>query len=449
MTSPGRPTEPQTAPSIGRRLWVGLSRSVITAVFVQGSTLALNIFAARTLSQARFGDFLLLVTTIATLGAIGQLASGYTATKYLAELRTRDPERAARVVVVCTGLALLGALATSLTLALAADRVAAVWLRAPHLAHALLLVAGVVPFVVLYGQRAGVLNGLEGYSALASVGVASGVTYLAFGALGLHLHGVEGGVIGVGVSAFLQWLAAERAAAAALRKLGIEPRVRGSLQDCGTVLHFALPASLGGLVSMSAIWIAAAMLVRQTNGSEQLALFGAANAARAMVLFLPQAVAGVGTTMLNNHLGDGHRYRRVFWTSVTLAFGVALIGALGMAVAGQYVLQVFGRNFGAAGGVLHILLFAAVAEASSNTIYQVVQSRAHMWKSAWFILVPRDGLLMLLAYLLTPGMGAVGLAVAYGCAWTLSLAITSVWTWRLGLGTDPMGGDSAPRVAVA
>lgn len=449
MTLRAGVTGPQPPPSIRRRLWVGLSRSVTTAVFVQGSTLALNVFAARTLSQARFGDFLLLVTTIATLGAIGQLASGYTATKYLAELRTRDPARAGRVVTVLAGMAIIGALVTSLTLALASGRVAEAWLRAPHLAHALGQVACVVPFVVLYGQRAGILNGLECYPALARIGVASGVTYLAFGALGLALYGVEGGVIGIGVSAVLQWLFAERAAAAALHQYGIRTWVRGGTQERGTVLHFALPAFLGGLVSMSAIWLAAALLVRQVNGSEQLALFGAANSARAMVLFLPQAVSGVGTTLLNNHLGDSHRYRRVFWTSVALAFGVAVTGALGMTVVGGYVLQIFGRQFDAAGGALRILLVAAVCEATSNTIYQVVQSRAHMWKSAWFIVVPRDGLLILLAYLLTPRLGAAGLAWAYACAWALSLTITSIWTWRLGLGTDPAGGDSGPRVAVA
>lgn len=444
MTPGDAGAEPLPSGPIGRRLWVGLSRSVTTAVFVQGSTLALNIFAARALSQARFGDFLLLVTTIATLGGIGQLASGYTTTKYLAEFRTRDRARAGRIVAVCTGLAIIGALATGLTLALGSEVVAAAWLRAPHLAPTLSLVACVVPFSVLYGQRAGVLNGLESYSTMAWIGAASGITYLAFGALGVHLGGIDGGVIGIGLSAGLQWLLAERAVAGALRQHGVRPRMSGAMQDAGTVFHFALPASLGGLVSMSAIWVSAAMLVRQPNGSEQLALFGAANSARAMVLFLPQAVSGVGTTLLNNHLGDASRYRRVFRTSVALAFAVAVTGALGMALVGGYVLQIFGRHFDAAGGALHILLFAAVCESSSNTIYQVIQSRAHMWKSAWFIVLPRDGVLMLLACLLTPGWGAVGLAWAYACAWALSLAITSVWTWRLGLGAEPSA-ETAPH----
>jgi O-antigen/teichoic acid export membrane protein len=443
---PGSGSAPAVRPqAIGRRLWRGVSRTLVTAVFVQGSTLALNLFAARLLSRAEFGDFLLLVATTTTIGALGQVASGYTATKYLAEFRTRDRDRAGRIGAACLSLGIIGGVIAAAALALGADWLSAEWLRTPHLQRAFLAVAAFVPFVTLNGQRAGVLAGLESYTTAAAVGAVGGIAYFVLGAVGLVTGGLVGGVIGLGIAAVMQWVVAEYAVRRALAAHGIRAAARPTREDNALVVHFAVPAALGGISSLVTIWLAGALLVRHAGGGDEFALFGVANTARTMVLFVPQALASVGTTLLNHHLGDAPHYRRVFWSSVGLAVVVAVTGAAVLAIVAGPIVRLFGDGFGPAARPLRILMIAAVAEAVSNTIYQVIQSRAQMWRSAWTIALPRDALLLVLAYLLTrAGHGASGLAVAYAVAWCFALTVTSVWTWRLGL-----GGDNPPRPAIA
>jgi O-antigen/teichoic acid export membrane protein len=440
--------QPPAGPGLRRRLWLGFSRNLVTAVFVQGSTLALNLFAARALPVRVFGDFLMMLTTLATAGGIGQLASGYTATKYLAEFRVTDPARAGRILALCSIVAMSGALLTALVLGGSAPWLASQWLKAPHLTVSLVIVAVAAVFVVMNGQRTGVLNGLEAYTPLARIGVVSGVTYGAFGMLGVYLAGLNGGLIGIGASACVQWVLLGRGASHALRHHGIDVRFSDALREKPKVVHFALPASLGGLVSMSAVWLAAGLLVRNPDGGEQLALFGAANSFRVMVLFLPLVVCSVGTTLLNNQLGNEGGYRRVFWGTLGLAVGSAGFGAVVMVVLGAQLLQVFGSEFEPASSALRVLMVAALAEASANNIYQVVQSHAQMWRSLCLIVIPRDTALVTLAFFLTPTYGADGLAIAYACAWTLALLIVATWTYTMGLAaTGIRRGDAEPERA--
>ena len=56
-----------------------------------------------------------------------------------------------------------------------------------------------------------------------------------------------------------------------------------------------------------------------------------------------------------------------------------------------------------------------------------------MWLSLVCINLPRDGLIVVLAWALTPAWGARGLAAAYALAWTLTLAVIALIVCRLGL----------------
>ena len=52
-------------------------------------TLALNLVSANLLGRFAFGEFTVVQGTLSTVGALAQVATGYTATKYVAELRER------------------------------------------------------------------------------------------------------------------------------------------------------------------------------------------------------------------------------------------------------------------------------------------------------------------------------------------------------------------------
>jgi O-antigen/teichoic acid export membrane protein len=423
--------------------------NVVGSLFAQGSTFALNMVVANLLGRVAFGAFTVVQGTLNTVGTLAQFSMGYTVTKYVAELRDRDPRRSAGILRLCgvisTGTAILAASG----LLAGAPWIATYALGVPSLTPSLRIAGLAVLFLVMNGYRMGALAGLECFKPIARVGVASGIIYLILGIVGAAVAGVDGALAGVGGAAAAQWVILGRSLRTELERRGMHGAPGEPWRERSIILNFALPASLSGAVTLPALWLAAAFLVQQPRGLDQIALFGAANSFRIIVLFLPNVVTGVGMSLLNNQLGGSLKeYRRLFWWNLCLIASLAAGGAAVVIVLGPWLLRAFGTNFGDGTAVLWVLMLAAVTEAVASWTYQVIQSQGRMWLSMFWVVIPRDGLILLLAYALTPLHGALGLAAAHAVGWLVALVIIVGLTYWLGLtpqtSVEPRAHSSSP-----
>ena len=398
------------------RLIKGTVLNFIAVAFNQGSTLIVNILVARILMKEVFGEYAMVQSTLLTVATLSQLATGYTASKYIAEYRTSDPVRAGRVMGLCALVSAMMACAGTIVLIMLAPWLAAVMLNAPQLSLPLIIGAGFLFFSSINGYQIGALSGLEAYGSLAKAGAVNGIVAVAAISLGAWWGGLNGTLIGLSLSAFVRfavyniWLRTES------RIQSISPLYRGSLrQEKAIIYKFALPAAIAGYYSLPMIWLANSFLVRQPDGYGEMALFSAANNIRVLVLFLPNVMNSVGLSVLNNEKakGDFNHYNRVFRTNVLYMSLISLSGVLVMGFLGPSILQLFGRGFKDAHLILWMLLFASMFESISIALYQYVQSQARLWLSFVCIAVPRDTLLLVIAYYIIPVYGGAGLAGAY------------------------------------
>ena len=103
----------------GRRLRSGTALVALGAIANQGSTLLVNIAAARALPSASFGAYAATLTTVQTAATVLALGLGYTASRYVPELRVQDPHAAGRVIggtlVACVVLGSAGALGVGMS----------------------------------------------------------------------------------------------------------------------------------------------------------------------------------------------------------------------------------------------------------------------------------------------------------------------------------------------
>src|SRR5262245_55649705 len=76
----------------------GIVYSLTGAVAGQGASFAVSLILANLLGKQLFGEYSMTVSTILTISLIGQLGTGYAASKYIAELRVVDTTRAGRVL---------------------------------------------------------------------------------------------------------------------------------------------------------------------------------------------------------------------------------------------------------------------------------------------------------------------------------------------------------------
>jgi O-antigen/teichoic acid export membrane protein len=418
--------------SLRARLRTGIVWNLVATAAGQGSTFAVGVIVANLLGRQVFGEYAIVRSTVLAVAALAPLATGYTATKYVAEFRSTDRERAGRVLGLCGLVSAVSAGLAALALLAVAPWLAAEVLGAPHLTPALAIASGALVFTAIGYYQGGALAGLERYEATAKASVLGGVAALAACTVGAWRAGLHGALAGLGVAAAVQWLMLRRALAAEAARQMIVPRFSGLRRELPILLGFAVPATLSGVVSLPAMWLASVVLIRQPGGVEQMALYAAAAGLRGLVLIVPNIVHVVGTSLINYQRGlrDEARFRKVFWANAGMAAAAVVGAALPVGLAGRWLLGVFGKGFDEGYPVLLVLLASALAEGLAQSAYQLLQSQAKLWLSLVAAVLPQYAVLLLLAFLLTGRHGAVGLAVAVAAGWTTNMIVTCLLAWR-------------------
>ena len=421
--------------SIRARLARGIGWNVVSSVFTQGSVFLTNVVIANVLGRVVFGEFGMIQNTALIVAGMAQMATGVTATKYIAEFRSSDPGRAARILGLCSVVSLIAAFAATLVIALIASWLASSILKAPHLTRGIIISSAVIFFSVINGFQTGALAGLEGYGKLARAGIIQGIFYLSVCTLFAWLWELEGALGGLAVSFFLRWHIFN----SALKQECAEQKFCANYGNWWIerplITKFMLPSAAIGLLSLPIVWLSNVLLVREPDGYSQMGIFSAAYSLRTMIIFLPSLMNNVGMSILNFQKGtqNERNYKKVFLANFALTQSVGLIVGVIVILLGPWLLRAFGKDFPEGYTVLLILVFSGIAEVLSTAIYQVIQSQERMWLSFFSINAPWCIGFILSAYIFIPVNLALGLAWAYLIAWCVHVAMTGLQAWRVGL----------------
>jgi O-antigen/teichoic acid export membrane protein len=421
--------------SLRARFRHGVLWNVAGAILNNGANFLTNIAIANLLGREIFGQYGMIQSTLTTFVGIAQAAGGITATKYVAEFRSRDKLKAGRVLGLCAVTTMATGLVATLLILLCAPWLAGSTLKASFLARPLQVAAAVVFFTVMNAYQMGALAGLESYREWAIANGIQGPLQLGICILMAWRWGLLGAIAGLLATSAVRWLILHIALKREANRQGVLVRYSGFWQERSILFRFALPAAVSGLSAAPAIWLGNAFLVRQTGGYSQMALFSAALNLKNVVIFLPLLLNNVGTSLLNNQRGESTRpqYRKVFWFNLVLTSSSAIVGAVFVGIFGTYLLRLFGKTFPEGQGILAVLLCAAVIEAVAIASSQVIQSEERMWLSLLAVVLPRDIALVLLAYRFTPLYGALGLGFAHLISWLLCSMVVFFAVLRIGL----------------
>jgi O-antigen/teichoic acid export membrane protein len=415
------------------RLIKGTALNLIAVAFNQGSTLIVNILVARILMKQSFGEYAMVQSTLLTMAALSQLATGYTASKYIAEYRSTDPERAGRIMGLCALVSALMASVGTILFIPIAPWLAGTMLKASHLAITLMIGSGFLFFSTINGYQTGALAGLEAYGALAKAGVVSGIVAVVAISLGAWWGGVNGTLIGLSMNAFVRCAIHNRWLQLESRAQGIEPQYRGVRREKAVIFRFALPASIAGYYAMPMIWLGNSFLVSQPGGYGEMALYAAAMNIGRLVIFVPVVMNSVVSSILNHVKGSGNRqqYDHLYRFNVIFVFSTTLVVALILGFFGDTILGMFGRSFSTATDILIIILASSVFEATTGSLYQRIQNHGKIWLSFIFINLPIGPVFLILAFFLVPKLGALGLGIANIIMTMLSLLGTGLIAWYI------------------
>jgi O-antigen/teichoic acid export membrane protein len=415
------------------RLASGTAWSLAGAAITRALGLAGSVLAARLLGKTAFGELGILQSTVALFGSLAGFGMGLTATKYVAEWRTRDPVRAGRLLGLCTASSWLAGATMAFGLGLAANWLAQVVLGVPHLAPSLRVGSCLVLLSSVSGTLTGALAGFEAFKRLAALGLITAT----LGTLLLPLGAWRGGLHGAVWALILTQLLGVWLASATLRveaaRAGVSTRWQEALSEWRTVPRFSLPALLSGVMVGPVTWLAARQVVIQPGGCAEMGLFNAASQWRQLVLFFPALLGSVVLPLLSRLRCDSDQRprHRLFWFTLALGFLASTAVALPLTIFAPRCMAVFGPAFRAGAPVLMLLTAASVLAATINAVGQVLASQGQMW--AGFLLNTIWAAALLETCQLLDVRTAAGLALAHLAAYAVHLVSVGLFLlmrWR-------------------
>lgn len=422
--------------AMARRLARGTAWTTAGNVIGRGLTLGGSILIARALGRRDFGAVGFVQGTAIMFQNLAAMGLTFTVSKYLAEHRDRNPERAARILTASRWAGLGTGLASALALLMLAPFMSSAEVGASDLSAVLRISVIAVLFGALTSVATGALAGLEEFKLLATVNVAGGVLSVGTTVLGAKIGSVQGALWGFVMGCGLSWIFSEWAVRSATSRWRFPGRPSGWLQEWREVAAFGAPAALTSVATAVPYWWCNAGLVRQSGGLAEMGSFNAAYQWRTAVFFLPSILSTVMLPLLSNTYATGEKanFRKLLVVALLLNAGATTAGTLGVVLMKGWISELYGSSFEGADLTVPLLLLAAstVPMSIAHAGGQVLSSVGRPW-SALAIHVVWGGVLAATWGLSAESSGAVGLSYAHlaacGAQALVGLAFLRGFVW--------------------
>ncbi|HEY8551147.1 MAG TPA: oligosaccharide flippase family protein [Vicinamibacterales bacterium] len=409
---------------LARRLTSGAIWSLGGATLSRGLTLLSMMAVATMLGQLRFAELGVVQSTVNMFGSLGGSGFGLMAIKYVAELRTSEPERAGRILALSSVTATLAAAIFAGLLFVLAPWLAAETLAAPHLSGLLRLSSVLLFFTAVTQAQGRALTGFEAFGAAARVEMAAALLSAVLLVAGAKWRGLEGALWALTIGMGVRWVLSVIALSRVTRRAAVRWTLRHASREWRLLYRFSLPALIGGAISAPIAWISNAILVNGANGYAEMGLFHAANQVRTAILFVPLTLGSMFLPVLSNVRADSAKdFGRLLTLTVvvnTLCCGAA---AVVVSLASPLILAGYGPGFQAGRPTLIVLAFSTIFVGLSYAFGQAIVSAGRMWvlfglNMLW------GSLVVLLSWLFVGrGYGSVGIAWAH----VIAFAAHAVW----------------------
>ncbi len=411
--------------TIGYRLTKGVFWSMAGAVISRALMLAASVIVARMLGKTVFGELGMMRSTVDMFGVIAGFGLGLTATKYVAEFRERNPERAGRII----GLSSLFAIGTGGLMALGlfifAPILAERTINASHLSGVLRISSLVLFISALNGAQTGALAGFEAFKTIAYVNLFVGLISFPILVGGAYFGGLAGSVWALAINLGVNWLLNHLALRKEARRYKIPFTLRNCSKECSILWKFSLPAVLSGLLAGPVSWVCSALLVNKPEGYDEMGIFNAANQWFNLILFLPGLLGSVVLPVLSERLGQ----KDIKQSMKTMVFAMKanLVIVLPLVLLGSiispYIMSLYGEDFRSGWPTLVIVLLTSGLLAGQTPVGQIIAASGKMWIG--FAMNLGWALTFIVATLLLLDFGSLGLATARA----IGYVVHATWTF--------------------
>jgi O-antigen/teichoic acid export membrane protein len=410
--------------SIRQRFVSGVAWSTLGSAASRGAVLLAMMPVARIIGREAYGQLGIIQNTVGMFAVFAGMASSLTATRYVAQLRHHDRERAGRIVSITTVASSAIALALAIAMAAMAPWLAQRWLAAPALGGVLAAASAMLVLGTFQGVQIGVLSGLERFSAIAWSQLLGSVVVMPLILVGAWWRGLFGTVAGLIAAQSLQCLINQVAVTRSTRQAGIRWFMSGWTREWSVLWKFSLPAMASGLLVGPVQWFASTLLVNRPDGYHAMAVYHAANQWFVALMFLPGILGRVYLPLASHRLATQPRTAaRMVIKAVVLSAAVVAPLAIAASLASPFILNAYGADYASHWPTLVVVVSTAWLLAIQAPIGQTMNAFGRVW----------IGLAMNLGWAICYGLAAVWLvpsgAIGLALARLLAYLAHACWTF--------------------
>jgi O-antigen/teichoic acid export membrane protein len=393
----------------------------------QGSTFVSNFLVIKLLDHAAYGKFSLVNLTAFYAANILQFAVGSTVSRFVARY-AHDRTRLFSVIWICGTFSLLSGLLGFAALALGSGFLSRSVFIEPSLATPLAIVSVSVPSLIGMVFLSGLLQGLAGFRMLAVSSIVSGALFVAVVAVGAWVDDLNGAIVGFVAGSTLRSLIMGGVALLELsrKQPGMVFFWRGILDRpiLREIFKFQIPAGLATCITIPTLWLLPTILTRNTQDFSEVASYSVILMIKSLIVLPASVVALALQPSAEKALATDQPdiALRIFRTALMVSVSIAAASAVFFAVFAKEALTLFGRGFTSASFELQLMMIAAVAEATVVALYMGVQANNRMWASIFATVLPRDLVMLSIAFAFTSRYGLHAVIVAHVVGALVNLA---------------------------
>lgn len=402
--------------SLGGRFARGTFWSLIGTVIAQGLSMIASIIVARVLGKTGLGELGMINSTVGTFGVFAGIGLGLTVTKYIAEYRTKDPDRAGRILGLSTRVAVISSGLVSLFLFIIAPWLSANTLNAPYLVTELQLGCLLLCFNSLTGLQTGALSGFEAFKTITRVNFYRGLLNFPVMLVGVWLFGLTGAIAAMVIVGAIGWWLNHKALKRECAAAGIISAYRDVRTELPMLWNFAFPAFLSGIVVGPFLWLSNTLLVNQPGGYGELGLLSAANQWRTVLMLLPGIFNSVSLPILSSEQENKSEFGKTLEISQSMSIIVIVPVATVFLLFSQWIMALYGSDF-LTGGPIFVSLLAGVAISGiGSAAGPAVQATGRMWLGA-FMNLTWGIIYIVFSAVFVAHWGGMALAVGFALAY--------------------------------
>lgn len=410
--------------SLKTRFITGAFWSFVGTVLGQGLGLAASMLASRILGRTGYGQFGMLTSTVTAFGIFAGLGIGVTTTKFLAETRESDTERAGRVLGLSFCVAAVSGGLMALLLLVFADPLASRALSDPGLASSLRICAPLVILNSLAGVQIGALSGFEAFRSIALVSLLRGVVTLPATVVGARHFGLQGAVAGGLVAGMAACWLNQLAVGRELRRWGIRISCTGTCAEIPLLWRFSLPAFMGGVMVAPVLWLTNVLLAMRPGGYGELGLVNAVNQWRLILMTIPAIAANAALPILSDQQSSKGLAGCRHAMDITHRISSLAILPLHTAIIflSDRIMRLYGTGFAEGGPILAGVVLGVSISAMNTPLGTGIAALGRMWLGFYLNLVWAVFLLCAVGAL-APAWGAKSFALGYPVSYLAQLIL--------------------------